>query len=85
MIYYASTFVPLVSFYHSFTMHLINILSVILKAGLFYCPGLDESKKDMVCQILKFWLRKLAGLKNECKLLGYGACELLKNAVGKII
>jgi hypothetical protein len=26
-------------------MHLINILSIILKTGPFYCPGLDESKK----------------------------------------
>jgi hypothetical protein len=65
-------------------MHLINILSVILKAGPFYCTGLDESKKDMVCQNLKFWLRKLAGLKNFSKLLGYGACELFNNSVGKI-
>lgn len=56
----------------------------MLKAGPFYCPGLDESKKDIVCQILKFWLRKLAGLKNSSKLLGYGACELFKIAVGKI-
>jgi len=73
-----------VSFYHSFTMHLINILSVIVNAEPFYCPGLDESKTDMVCQILKFWLSKLAGLKNFSKLLGYGACELFNYAVGKI-
>lgn len=65
-------------------MHLINILSVILKAGPFYCPGLGESKRDMVCQNLKFWLRKLAELKNLSKLLGYGACELFNNAVGNI-
>jgi len=73
-----------VSFYRSFAMHLIDILSVILKAEPFYCPGLDESKRDMVCQNLKFWLRKLAGLKNFNKLLGNGACELFNNAVGKI-
>jgi hypothetical protein len=72
------------SFYHSFTMHLLNILSVILKAGPFYFPGLVEPKWDMVCQNLKFWLRKLAGLKNFSKLLGYGPCELFNNAVGQI-
>jgi hypothetical protein len=65
-------------------MHLINILSVILKAGPFYCPELDEPKRDVVCQNLKCWLRKLAGLKNFSKLLGYGACELFNSAVGKI-
>jgi len=43
-----------------------------------------NQKKDKVCQNLKFWLRKLAGLKNFSKLLGYGACELFNNSVGKI-